>query len=722
MVLEEFNQQIFIGTTNGLCSYSVEKNKFTNYSKENNKLNFSGLEKANDNTLWASTTDGIVEFDAKNNSFKLYDEKDGIGSSVFHRGASQSDRNGFIYYGSTKGFTKFHPQRIEKNKTVPPVFVTKVKILGASDERIESVIGLEEVVLNHDDYYLALDFTVLNYIRPEKNLIEYKLEGFDEKWTLASTNPKAVYTNLNPGNYQFKVRASNNDGIWNDKGRVIRISVQAAFWETWFFKLSLVLLFGSLVYFGVRIYTNKTVQRATELKIYNDKLNAEIKERVSFQKALQERETFLRLIMDNIPQYIYWIDKDGAFQGANKSFLKFFGFQDESEIIGKTYSDVLIDETIIDHRKSLEKELLKTGTSILGEVKELPGLNSNPVRFFEENNIPLKNESNETIGILVSGQDITSKVRAKEILKSHSDRLEILVEKRTNELESKNNEIQSLLNEISIRNGELEILVEKRTENLQIANQELMRSNHDLEQFAYIASHDLQEPLRIIGNFVGLLGRRYKDKLDKTGFEYIHYATDATKRMSKLIKSILTYSQVGKRQIDLKLTDTNVLIESKMIDLRQKISEKNVELQVYPLPEIMCESAQIGMVFYNLINNAIKFNKSEKPTVKVKAHEASEEGFWKFSVEDNGIGIAPKFKQKIFEIFRRLHNKQDYEGTGIGLSVCQKIVERHGGKIWIESIEGEGTTFFFTIAKNLKDRIERTSEETAPPKIYELEN
>jgi len=244
-------------------------------------------------------------------------------------------------------------------------------------------------------------------------------------------------------------------------------------------------------------------------------------------------------------------------------------------------------------------------------------------------------------------------------------------------------------------------LAQAHTKKLQEFNEELKRSNKDLEQFAYIASHDLKEPLRIIGNFSGLLARAYKNELDEDAFQYIHFIEDGARRMSNLINSLLTYSRVGRKETKFRDIDLNKLVAIKLFDLSAVIEERNAKVITSKLPTIFGEPEQIGMVFYNLINNAIKFNKNETPTVTVKVETTANNDFWQFSVTDNGIGIEPKYQQQIFEIFRRLHGKQAYEGTGIGLSVCQKIVFRHGGKIWLKSELGQGTTFYFTINKHL---------------------
>jgi len=224
-----------------------------------------------------------------------------------------------------------------------------------------------------------------------------------------------------------------------------------------------------------------------------------------------------------------------------------------------------------------------------------------------------------------------------------------------------------------------------------------MNTNKDLQQFAYGASHDLQEPLRNIGNAVGLLKR--KNEFDDQSNEFVEIAVDGVKRMSSLIENLLNYAKSGSQSVSIENVDLNKIVEDKLQDLSQMIASRNANVMVQNLPTIACEVHQIGIVFYNLINNGIKFNKSENPKVTISCKE--EVNKWLFIVKDNGIGIPKDYQNKIFSIFTRLENKRDYEGTGIGLSLCQKIVTRHNGSIWIKSIEGEGSTFYFTISKNL---------------------
>jgi light-regulated signal transduction histidine kinase (bacteriophytochrome) len=227
------------------------------------------------------------------------------------------------------------------------------------------------------------------------------------------------------------------------------------------------------------------------------------------------------------------------------------------------------------------------------------------------------------------------------------------------------------------------------------ANEELERKNKELEQFVYIASHDLREPLRTTSSFVELFQKQYQGRLDEKADKYLSYISQASDRMKILINDLLDYSRIGNKK-ELEKVDCNVMLEEVLSDLGIAVKEAGAEITADKLPVINVYPTSIKQLFQNLITNGIKFRKKDvTPQIKIAVQKCK--GQWHFSFTDNGIGIEEKNNERIFIIFQRLHNRAEYDGSGIGLAHCKKIVEMHGGKIWVESKPGEGSTFHFTI-------------------------
>jgi signal transduction histidine kinase len=234
------------------------------------------------------------------------------------------------------------------------------------------------------------------------------------------------------------------------------------------------------------------------------------------------------------------------------------------------------------------------------------------------------------------------------------------------------------------------------------SEEDLARSNAELEQFAYVASHDLQEPLRMIANYTQLLAERYRGRLDEQADKYIAYSVDGATRMQALIQDLLKFSRVGKAQIETRTTDCRAVVEQAVRNLQAAILESGAAVNWEGLPVVMADAGQLTQVFQNLIANAIKFHGAETPVIQIDSEQNEHD--WVLSVSDNGIGIPPESWQDIFVIFRRLHTRTEYAGNGIGLSICKKIIERHGGKIWIEAQVKPGSHFKFTLPSEPSSR------------------
>jgi PAS domain S-box-containing protein len=245
----------------------------------------------------------------------------------------------------------------------------------------------------------------------------------------------------------------------------------------------------------------------------------------------------------------------------------------------------------------------------------------------------------------------------------------------------------------------IDVTGQKRAEETLRSNlEELSRSNEELEQFAYVSSHDLQEPLRMITSYLQLLQRKYKGNLDNKADKYIHFAVDGAERMQNLINDLLEYSHVTRSDKEAKTTNCELILNQVLSNLKLMIKDNKIAISHDPLPEVIADSTQLIQVFQNLIFNGIKFHKEEAPKIHIAAERKANE--WVFSVQDNGIGIDLQYSERIFEIFKRLHTREKYSGTGIGLAICKRIVERHGGRIWVESELGKCSTFYFTLPIN----------------------
>ena len=252
-----------------------------------------------------------------------------------------------------------------------------------------------------------------------------------------------------------------------------------------------------------------------------------------------------------------------------------------------------------------------------------------------------------------------------------------------------NQQLQEKIGQLDRLNQELEDRVRERTAGLE-------RSNQDLQQFAFVASHDLQEPLRMVASYLGLLGKACQGKLDAEAEKYIAFAVDGATRMQVLIRDLLAYAQASSQAPALTRTRLKEVVNQARYSLLESIRESGAEITVGPLPDLDADPLKMGLVFQNLISNAIKFRQpAQKPCIHIEAQRDGDE--WRVSVRDGGIGFDPKYSEKIFGAFHRLHGKREYPGTGIGLAICKRIVEWHGGRIWAEARPGAGATFHFTL-------------------------
>jgi signal transduction histidine kinase len=312
---------------------------------------------------------------------------------------------------------------------------------------------------------------------------------------------------------------------------------------------------------------------------------------------------------------------------------------------------------------------------------------------------------------IIGSLDAHSKVNRQAFTEAHLYTLKMLAGQAAIAIEN-----ARLYEEVQRGRNELEERVQQRTAELVAANEQLQQeiaerqraeaglrqtaaelalSNAELQQFAYVASHDLQEPLRMVASYTQLLARRYKGKLDADADDFINFAVDGANRMQRLINDLLAYSRIDTRGKTLEPIEAEVALGQAMANLQIAVAESSAVVTHETLPVVLADGTQLVQLFQNLIGNALKFRQAQPPQIHISATPQDQE--WVFSVQDNGIGIEPQYAERIFVIFQRLHSKAEYAGTGIGLAICKRIVERHGGRIWFESQPGQGATFYFTL-------------------------
>ena len=368
----------------------------------------------------------------------------------------------------------------------------------------------------------------------------------------------------------------------------------------------------------------------------------DITKRKKGEEALRLSNIYNRSLIEASLDPLVTIGYDGKITDVNTSTEFVTGYS-RDELIGTDFMDYFTEP---EKAKEGYQEVFNEGfvSDYALEIQHRDG-SITPVLY---NASVYKDEYGEVIGVFAAARDITERKKAEEMLK--------------------------------------------------LKIEELARSNAELEQFAYVSSHDLQEPLRMISSYLQLLQRRYQGKLDDKADKYIYYAVDGASRMQNLINDLLEFSRVTTRGREHEPTNCEFILNQVLSNLEIFIKENKATVSHGYLPEVIADYTQLIQIFQNLIINGIKFHSEEAPKINISAKKKESE--WVFSVRDNGIGIEPQYSEKIFEVFKRLHKKEEYPGTGIGLAICKKIIERHGGRIWVESELGKGSTFYFTLPIN----------------------
>jgi len=377
---------------------------------------------------------------------------------------------------------------------------------------------------------------------------------------------------------------------------------------------------------------------------------SDITERKRAEAALRESEERFRLTFELAGSGIAHVDMAGRFVRANPSLCEMLGYT-EDELRERTVKDLSHPEDR--DRTDVERERMRAGLTRAFSVEKRYVHKDGHVVWVDLTATVMRGADGRPLHDIAIFDDITERKKAEA--------------------------------------------------ELHAAHEELKRSNEELAQFAYVASHDLQEPLRMVSSYTQLLGRRYGDRLDGDAREFMAFIVDGAARMKQLIEDLLAYSRVGTRGKDFRPMAADAALRRALFNLKSAVEEAGASVTYENLPQVVADELQLTQLFQNLIGNALKFRSASVPRIHVNAVQEGDE--WHFSVADNGIGIDPQYAERIFMVFQRLHSKTEYPGTGIGLAICKKVVERHGGRIWVTSGDGgsptpgQGCTFHFTLPK-----------------------
>jgi PAS domain S-box-containing protein len=402
--------------------------------------------------------------------------------------------------------------------------------------------------------------------------------------------------------------------------------------------------------------------------------------------TLRGAETPYRMIVENISEGAATLTPEGVILYANAHFSNMLGIPLE-RMIGTLIHDFVWEPDRVLLPSLLEKALRQIARK---EINLVMSDNEFLPAYLSLRSIPIDDEKR---GLSMIITDMSDRKRAEEDLRRAHDELDARVHQRTKELTEANRFLQR---EIAVRH--------RAEEDLKRAVEDLERSNKELEQFAYVASHDLQEPLRTVASYVELLALKYKGQFDEKADKYIYYAVDGANRMSALINDLLAYSRVGTRGKTFEPVQMSAVLEQATGNLKSAIKEIHAVITSDQLPTVTGDFSQLVQLLQNLIGNGLKFRKRDvPPAIHISVERRNNEAI--FGVRDNGIGIEARFYERIFTIFQRLHTREEYPGTGVGLAICRRIVERHDGRMWLDSKPGEGSTFYFSLPITAEDQV-----------------
>lgn len=554
---------------------------------------------------------------------------------------------------------KYHSPIIktELDALIHELEVYQIELEMQNEELIRTQIKLEE---SRDDYIQLYDFAPVGYFTLDQNWIIKRVNlkgsvflGVPRKYLIDSAFLRFIKPDYREKFYELCKNVRKTNLNYNCEVELVSDDINPFFAHL--DTIEMVDDEGNFKEFMITV-TDISEIKKTELKLKEISKNLEklVEERT---EELELSNVYNRRLIETSLDPLVTIGPDGMITDVNRATEVITGYS-RNEIVGSDFSNYFTNPR---EAKKGYKLVFEEG-KVRDYPLEIINKNGNitPVMY---NAAVYKDEFNEVIGVFAAARDITEIKNAEKELRQYWKSLEEQVELRTEELA-------------------------KRTE-------ELSNSNADLKQFAYVASHDLREPLRMITSFLQLLEQRYKDHLDQDAIEFIGFAVNGARRLDKMIMDLLEYSSVANKEMMFEDVDLEEVLYHVNTNLKVLIDENKATITFDSLPTVKGDAYQMILLFQNLISNSIKYRREDAPKINIIADKEADR--YVFSVKDNGMGIDSNYLEGIFNIFKRLHTHEEYEGTGIGLAIAQRIVHQHDGKIWAESELGEGTTFYFIL-------------------------
>ncbi len=653
-ILEGPRGDLWIGTDGGLNRWSARRRAagepvFERYGKR------AGLPSEvvyyiladEEGMLWMSTTAGISRLDPRTGSFKTFDTSHGLQSREFNFAAGFRARDGQVFLGGVNGFNAFYPDRIRENTHAPPVVITRFLKLNRPFDPGRPPSEVEEIELGFRDYVIAFEFAALDYTAPEKNRYMHKLEGFDPDWVDDGGLRRATYTNLAPGNYVFRVKAANNDGVWNEEGVAVRIRALPPPWRTWWVYAFYALAAGAALLAYARLQIRKH-QRAAELARTNAILKQEVQQRRAKERALKREKEKAQRYLDVAEVIMLVLDPKGRVALINQKGCRVLGLP-EHEIVGRSWVDRFVSE---DQRDEVRSRLSRKPVPDYLEYSIRTGSGEERIIAWHSTSLPVKD--GRPAGMLSSGADLTQVRRLtfeKEVAESAS-------RAKSQFLANMSHEIRTPMNGIL---GMVELLLDTDLSERQ-------------KRFADTALRSAQSLLEILNNMLDF-SKIEAGKLELESFEF-----DLCEVAEEVACLFAESAHQRRLEFLLRLTE----------GLPTKVAG---------------DPTRLRQVLSNLIGNAVKFTEAGEVEVALTcASRSAEAAVVEVVVRDTGIGLHEAVREAIFEPFQQADGSttRKYGGTGLGLAISREIVQAMGGELTVESELGVGSVFRFTVPLELR--------------------